>query len=239
MTQFSIIIPLKNEEKIIIKTLTSIKEILLKNQLIKLTEIIIVINDTCDRSESLIKNFKNNHPELEIKILKSKPGYGHALLKGILNAKNNILIIFNADLIDENFIKLSQYLNDLNYDMVIGSKRCAYAKDKRPFLRKLSTFCLNFFLKITLGFQGTDTHGIKLLKRKPVLRILKKQKIINMDIIDTYIVIAMNKLGYRICELPIEVKEIRKSRFNNKRILTSIIDIFNLYKLVRNLKSRN
>lgn len=235
MTKFSIIIPLKNEEKIIIKTLTEIKKILLKNKLTKYAEIIVVINDTHDKSEILVNNFKNNHQQLKLNILKSKPGYGQALIKGIKSAKNNILIIFNADLINETFIKLSQSLNDLNYDMIVGSKRCAYSQDKRPIPRKITTLLFNLLLKIAFGFRGTDTHGIKIIKRNSILKILKKTKNINMDLIDTYLVISMDRLGYKIFEFPIEVKEIRKTRFDNKRIFTSIIDIFNLYRMLKSL----
>lgn len=227
----SFILPLKNEEKIINYSLTNLIN-LINNNKIKNYEIICIINNTTDNTKDEINKIKSKR----IKIISSKPGYGEAILKGISKSNGDIIVILNADLIDENIIKFAK--NKLfGYDLIIGSKRTSYAKDKRPKIRKFFSFIFNLYLKIFFNFKGTDTHGIKAFKKdsfNEIFKIIEKYNNKN-DIIDTLIVLAFQLLDKKVMEYPIEVKEIRPSRFS-KRIFYVWKDLIDLNILYLKLK---
>lgn len=235
ITKTSIIIPVKNEEKIINNSLKELKKQILKNNFSNY-EIILIINDTQDRTELKIKKFIKNNPSINIKLTQSNPGYGNALMKGFKIAKGEIIVILNADFINEDIIKFSKYQKDLNYDLIIGSKRAPYSIDKRPFIRKFVTKIFNIFLKIIFNFKGTDTHGVKSITKESLNKILKKlQKHKNnssIDIVDTILVLESNKLGFKILEIPVKIKEIRKTRFKN-RFFSTFKDLYILFKTLK------
>ncbi|MCM8788149.1 MAG: methyltransferase domain-containing protein [Candidatus Omnitrophica bacterium] len=226
----SIILPLKNEEKIVNKSLTDIFKIIKKHQ-IKEVEVLCIINDTNDNTEKEIKKFIKEKKSNQIRIIQSKPGYGNALLKGIEKSNGEIIVIFNADLINEDILIFAKN-KLLNYDLVIGSKNITYSIDTRPLIRKLITKIFNLLLKIFFNYKGSDTHGIKALKKKTLvelINLIKKKNIFISDIIDTLIVLLFEINNKKILEIPIEVKEERPSRFK-KRFFYFWRDLYLLIK---------
>src|SRR5207237_7397036 len=58
-------------------------------------------------------------------------------------------------------------------DLVVGSKAMRGANDARPWIRRVATRAINVLLRVTTGFRGTDTHGLKAFVRdrlEPVVR---------------------------------------------------------------------
>ena len=116
----SIIIPVKNEEKIIEETLkyfanSWIKEI--EN------EIIIIDDFSDDATLEKIKKFHDQNLNLKI-IQNKKPGLGSAISMGIENSAKQFVVIFMADLSD-NVIDLKEYytiINNHKYDAILGSR---------------------------------------------------------------------------------------------------------------------
>ena len=47
----------------------------------------------------------------------------------------------------------------------VGSKVAPGSRDERPLARRLITRVFNGFLRIALGFKGSDTHGVKAFRR--------------------------------------------------------------------------
>lgn len=92
----SIIIPAYNEERDIGKCLKS-----LENQSYKKFEIIVVDDGSTDKTREIVKNFK------KIKLLKQKhKGPGEARNFGAKNARGEILILLDADMIlDKDYLK--------------------------------------------------------------------------------------------------------------------------------------
>ena len=115
----------------------------------------------------------------------------------------------------------------LGYDLVTGSKLLSLSKDNRSLTRKLITLFFNLFLKLFFGFKGTDTHGIKALKRNKILPIINKCRT-ETGIFDSELVIRSQRVGLDILELPVEVIEKRPPRFSN-RIFQTPVDIIKLY----------
>ena len=81
-------------------------------------------------------------------------------------------------------------------------------------------------------FKGSDTHGIKVMRRKVVDKILRKCKTTS-GIMDTEFVIRAQRELYKIADFPVVVEEKRGPRFDN-RLFSTPIDIANLYKALNN-----
>jgi len=221
--KLTIILPSRNEEKILNKTVNSITTFLKGKKFDY--ELLVVLNGSTDNSKEILKELIKNNSS--IKVLHSKPGYGHALKKGLKNAKGNYVIVFNVDFFDLQFINMVD-VDILGKDLIIGSKRSCWATDERPLSRKMVSLFFNLFLKVVYGFQGSDTHGIKIIKKKVVDTVLSKCKTTS-GIFDTEFVLRSQKMGFKIADFPVDVKEIRPTRFAN-RLMQTPIDIYNLYQ---------
>jgi hypothetical protein len=93
-------------------------------------------------------------------------------------------------------------------DMVIGSKAMRGAHDTRPLQRRLATKAYNRLLRITLGFRGTDTHGLKAFVRRPLLPVVAAC-VVEHDVFASELVIRAQRSGLRVREIPVEVHEKR------------------------------
>lgn len=225
-TKLSIIFPTRNEEEIIKKTLSDVLGYL-KNK--KYTyEILMVLNGCEDKTEEIIKQYQLNNKYL--KIYKSKAGYGYALKEGLKKSVGDYIVIFNVDFYDLNMLDLVD-IDLYGKDFVIGSKMAHWSTDKRPLLRRIVSTLFNIYLKIMFGFKGSDTHGIKIMKRRVVDSVLKKCKTVS-GIVDTEFVIRAQKLGFKFADFPVYLEEVRLPRFIN-RFLDTPRDINNLHKALK------
>lgn len=226
MIKLSVILPTRNEEELIEKTLLDIARFL--NTKKYSYEILVILNGSVDGTEKIVNKLKSKNRN--IKVLNSKPGYGFALRKGMLEAKGTYVTIFNVDFYDLKLIDLIDI--DLNSkDLVIGSKMTNWAEDKRPWKRRVVSILYNVLLKIFFGFKGSDTHGIKIMRKKVIDSVLKKCKTTS-GILDTEFVIKTQRDGYKIIDLPVSVEEKRIPRFVN-RFLSTPVDLINLYKALK------
>ncbi len=218
----SIVLPARNEEQLIKASLLDISKFLNKKDYTY--EIIVVLNGCTDNTEKIIiDNFSQNK---DIKIVKSSPGYGVALKKGMTVAKGDYVGIFNVDFYDLRIIDLTG-IDLYKADLIIGSKMTNWSVDKRPINRRIVSMLYNILLKVLFGFKGSDTHGIKIMRKSVVDAILKKCKTTS-GIFDTEFVIKTQRAGFIIAELPVTIEEKRVPRFVN-RFLSTPTDIYNLY----------
>ena len=166
MISVSIIIPVYNEEKTIIKQLKLIEQ--KKNQLKDyIFEVIIIDDNSNDRTEPLIKENKN----LYDKYLRNEKnfGKGYAVNKGIKNSTKDIILIQDADLeyLPENYENLLKPFKDYDADVVYGSRFKTTEINRVLFFfhsiaNKIITFSSNIFSDLNL----TDVEvGYKLFKR--------------------------------------------------------------------------
>lgn len=97
-TILSIIIPVYNEEKTILKILEMIESVVLQREIEK--EIIIVNDYSSDASEILIQNYLQENEHLNIKYFYNtiNMGKGASIHKGISEATGDYIIIQDADL---------------------------------------------------------------------------------------------------------------------------------------------
>jgi len=219
----SIILPARNEEGLIQHTVLDIFEYLKRNKKYAF-EILVVINGSNDKTEDIVKDLGSRHKE--IRLIHSKAGYSYALRKGLREAGGRYLIIYNVDFYDLRLIDLVD-IDMYGKDLIIGSKRTYWSKDTRPQKRKLVTVFFNLYLKLVHGFRGSDTHGIKLIKKDVIKEVLPRCKT-NSGIFDTELVIKVQRADYKIADFPVVVEEKRPSRFMD-RLLSTPEDIIQLY----------
>lgn len=225
--KLSVILPAKNEERLIEETLKDISSFVGKKKY--RFEIIVVLNGCTDNTKEIVKSLI--HKNKNIKLITSKPGYGHALKRGLGVAKGEYVVIYNVDFYDLNLINLIS-IDLYGKDLIIGSKRAPWSiDDRKSILRKMVTFLFNYYLKIFHGFKGSDTHGIKAIKGSVVKKILPKCKT-NSGIFDTELVIRIQREDGEIADFPVVLEEKRPSRFT-KRLLDTPIDIYNLQKALK------
>lgn len=223
----SVVLPARNEEKLIKDTVLDIVQYLRKKKYP--FEIIVVVNGSFDKTEEIVNNLSKKHRQ--IKKLKSKPGYGFALRKGLREARGEYIVVFNVDFYDLKLIDLVD-IEMYGKDLIIGSKRAHWSQDNRAFKRKLISMLFNWYLRIIYGFKGSDTHGIKILKREVLKKVLSKCKITS-GIFDTEFVIRAQEMDFQIADFPVKVREKRPPRFSN-RLLETPKDIYNLFKALQN-----
>lgn len=228
MRSISVIIPAYNEEKLLAAFLEELSSCLRK--FILPFELIIIENGSQDKTLEIANFWAKRDKRIKV-IHLSKPAYGQALIKGIKMAEGDYVVIFNVDFWDIKFINICA-VDLLGYDIVTGSKNLPGSNDDRPFSRRIVTRVFNLFLKIFFGYLGTDTHGIKILRRKTITPLVKKCRT-KTGIFDSELLVRAQRLGLKILELPVEIKEKRPNRFGFKRILETPKDIVKLYLALR------
>jgi len=159
----TVLIPAKNECKIILSTLNKIKKKLLN----KIKYEIIVIDDfSSDNTFEIVKKIKNKN----IKIFKNKKiGLGGAISEGILRSRNDYVCIFMADCSDSICDMINYYLlaKKNSLDAVFGSRFLKKSKiDGYPFFKLFLNRVFNYFVMIIFFCKFNDyTNAFKLYKK--------------------------------------------------------------------------
>lgn len=202
----SIIIPIYNEEGILESSVTD-----LIKQLEKFAfsyEIVLAENGSTDQTVELGRALQETYSQVRI-MHNEEPDYGLALRRGILSSRAEFILCDEIDICDSSFYDQSlSILFPGKAEMVVGSKCLDTSKDKRPAFRRLSTFGINFLLRIFLNFKGTDTHGLKAFRKDPLLKTIN-DCMVNRDLFASEFVIRAERSQFRVVEVPIEIIEKR------------------------------
>jgi glycosyltransferase involved in cell wall biosynthesis len=221
----SIIIPLHNEEVFLWSQITGLIKQLGKMH-IKNYEILLVENGSVDKTLSIARKLKKENSKIRVFSL-PYPNYGQAIKYGIKSAKNDLVIQLDLDWIDGAFMKEAMQ-KFASYDILVGSKFLGKV-DKRSIARKLLSNILRFAIRILFGYAGSDTHGIKAYNRIVSSSIIGDIPQ-SIHLFDTLILIRAKELGFRIKEVPADIKELRPSRFPS--FLRMFQVVFEIGKLV-------
>jgi len=192
-------------------------------------ELILCENGSTDGTRETLARLVERYPQVRLETL-DHASYGSALKRGIRSATSDLVIIFNADLWCMQFLNDSISLLENGYDMVIGSKRLDPQLDSRPALRRFITYAFNRFLKLVLGFEGTDTHGMKAF-RKSATDASLNACLTEREVFDTELVLRLQKARGRIGELPVAVADQRPARLSLlKRVPSTAVDLWKIWK---------
>ena len=218
--KISIIIPAYNEEKRISNTLktylTFFRDISKKNKIDY--EILVVINNTTDRTESLVKNIAraDNH----LRYLNLKPGgKGLAIIAGFKDAlkrKNDLIGFVDADMATspEAFYDLIKNIDI--YDGIIASRyiKGAIVNPKQSLKRIISSRIYNLFLRVLFLIPYQDTQcGAKVFKRMAIEKVINSL-VITKWAFDIDLIYQLRKNNMKIREFPTVWSDKEYSKIN-------------------------
>jgi glycosyltransferase involved in cell wall biosynthesis len=216
----TIVIPVYNEEGILHTAIDGLLEGL--RDLGRPFEIIVAENGSTDRTVAVAEDVARRHSEVHF-FSHGSPNYGAALRRGILEARGRYVVCDEIDLCDVDFYRRAlELLDGDRADLVVGSKVMAGADDKRPMFRHAATLVVSGMLRILVGFHGTDTHGLKALRRSTITPTVERC-VVDRDLFASELVIRAQREGHRCVEIPIEVIEKRQPSINLWRRVPNVL----------------
>ena len=228
--EVSIVIPIHNEEPILEAAVVYLRERLRSAPY--RYEIWLAENGSTDATVAVSRDLAERYPEVHT-LSVGEPNYGLALRTGIERANGVFVICEEIDLCDTDFHRRAvNMLRGGEADMVIGSKLMPGARDERPLFRHAASQLYNALLRVTLGFQGTDTHGLKAFRKDAVAPIAARC-VVDRDVFASELVIRAYREGLRVEEIPVRLMEKRPPSINLIRRVPAVIT--NLVRLTRAL----
>jgi glycosyltransferase involved in cell wall biosynthesis len=203
----SIVIPVYNEEAILE---AAVKDLVDRLRTFDLSyELILAENGSRDATVAVAQELSARFPQVRTFSL-GEPNYGKALKRGVLESRGDIVICDEIDLCDTEFYtRALAILDQGEADLVVGSKVLDSSSDERPLMRHVATLVINGMLRISLGFKGTDTHGLKAFRRAALVPVVERC-VVDKDLFASELVIrAERSQQVRIKEIPVRVLEKR------------------------------
>lgn len=198
-------------------------------------EIIFAENGSRDSTPQILEELCSKNPRLRW-FHSERPNYGVALKAGIEKARGTYVFCDEIDLCDLSFYDAALPLLEKGAaDMVVGSKAAKGASDQRPLVRRVATRVHNKLLRVALGFQGTDTHGLKAFRREALMPVVAKC-VVDMDVFASEFVIRAWREGLRVVEIPIQLQEKRQPSIHLFRRVPNVLR--NVGKLVYVIRIR-
>ena len=167
MIKISIIIPVFNEEKTIIKLLEKVNNVILDG----IDKEVIVIDDcSTDSTQLLLK--KNKKLFNKLIQLKVNSGKGAAVRKGLLQATGKYILFQDADLEydPQDYSKLVEPILRFDADVVMGSRLSASQLTRvYYFWHKLGNRFITFAFNVFNNTTFTDIYSCYLLFRRSLI----------------------------------------------------------------------
>ncbi len=206
--EVSVVIPVYNESSILAQSVEDLvlglRDLLGAGQF----EVVLAENGSRDGTPELAAELGERFEEVS-SFSYPEPNYGGALREGIYRARGRFVVCEEIDLCDLDFhARALDVLRSGEAELVIGSKAMRGANDQRPLKRRVATLAYNGLLRVTLGFRGTDTHGLKAFARTPLLPIVAGC-VVEYDVFASELVIRAQRAGRRCREIPVELNEKR------------------------------
>ena len=222
--EYSIVIPVHNEALHIEAQLTRFIQSLTAELARTILEIILVENGSTDGTLDVCRKLESRYPTLIRVLSNSRGSYGEAIKRGMLESRGTHLSILECDVLDVDFLSRSvAEFQNTNAEVIVGSKRHPEAEDHRPFKRRALTYLYNtVFLRLCIGYPGTDTHGLKSFQA-PIARRLCQQAVTTDEVFQTEIILIAWRTGIKIQEIPVSIRETRGTAISVRRRLPKVI----------------
>jgi glycosyltransferase involved in cell wall biosynthesis len=228
----SLVVPAYNEEELLAETVSELTEALRKRELP--FELLVVENGSRDRTRELAESLAATVPELRVLGL-PEADYGRALRAGLLAAEGPVVVTFDAEYYDFDFLDgaVARITAPGGPAIVIGSKRAKGAQDTRPVHRRAVTAAFSSLLRLGFGLRASDTHGMKALDAARIRPVAESCQL-GKDLFDTELVLRSERRGLPVEELPVVVEERRPSRTSIRtRAVRSLVGLVELRRALR------
>lgn len=218
--KLSVVIPVYNEAKIVESAGLELRDALVARGYD--FEIIFAENGSKDGTREILARMAASDSRLRHLHFEA-PNYGAALKQGILAARGEYVVCDEIDLCDVSFYEQAlPLLESGDLDLVIGSKAARGSSDERPLIRRAATRVHNGLLRVTLGFRGTDTHGLKAFRREALLPIVEAC-VVDRDVFASELVLRAWRSGIAVQELPITLREKRRPSIHLFRRVPNVL----------------
>jgi glycosyltransferase involved in cell wall biosynthesis len=208
-SKISIVIPVHDEEAVLEASITSICQQLEQKPGLN-WEILIVENGSRDQTLALAEKLSNEHARIQVLAL-ADANYGAALQRGLLEVNGDLIVNFDVDYWDTEFVELVAHVMSVKYDIVIASKSLLLSRDQRGFTRKIATYIFRMMLFFMFGLRVSDTHGIKAWRNTEKLQRHFQNAKPSHHTYDTEVIIRAMRDGCEVLEIPSNVVETRAS----------------------------
>lgn len=215
MPYLSIVIPAYNEEKRIGRTLEGTFEYLNAQ---KFESEVLVVNDgSTDQTAEIVHKFAVGRDK-QLRLIENpgNRGKGYAVRNGMLQAKGDIVLFYDADLATPTteIAKVIEPIAKNQYDIVFGSR--ALNNDligvHQSFLRELRGRGGNLLLRLLLGLDFKDTQcGFKAFRLKAAKEVFAVQQIDGFGF-DPEVLYIGQKQAWRLLETPIRWNHVEGSK---------------------------
>lgn len=223
--KISVIIPVYNEEDILLHNIREVKRTL--DGLGCKYEIVVIDDGSYDDSFKILKKCKNEIDNLIIRKNTKNFGKGRALKKAFKYISGELIIWLDADLDLHPFqIKTLYDIMVLDKaDVVIGSKMHPNSTVDYPWHRRIISLGYYYFIYCLFRLPCHDTQtGLKLFKRK-VLEEVFPRILVKKFAFDLEVLVNAHHLGFKLVEAPIVLKSQRQyGRIGSKSIFVTFQD---------------
>jgi glycosyltransferase involved in cell wall biosynthesis len=207
----SVVMPAYNEATIIERSLATVLDGMRRRG--EPFEVIVVENGSTDDTEERAGKIAADEPEVRV-LHRVLADYGEALREGLLAATGEVVVNFDCDYYEVAFV--DQALARLRDEaapatIVVGSKRAPGAEDRRSWTRRMVTATFSTMLRVGFGLTVSDTHGMKALRRAPLLPVVARCRF-GRDLFDTELILRAEQAGLVVTEIPVDVEELRPAR---------------------------
>ena len=215
----SIIIPVKNEEEIILNTLKQLEDSWLTN----IDHEVLIINDnSTDETVNLIKNSKFNKINVVLKN-NYKKGLGSAIITGIDNSSKKYISIYMADMsdsLDDLNLYYKEIISESNIDAVFGSRfiRGSKVSNYPKFKLFLNRFANNIIKIIFFSNYNDFTNAFKIYKKSTLLKLYPLVSENFNIFLELPLKVECRRLKYKIIPISWNGRTFGKSKFKIKEI---------------------
>lgn len=223
----SIIIPVYNEEKTILKVLDKVKKATLKNMA---KEIIIIDDFSTDNTRKILSGLKDKN--IKIFFHQKNMGKGTAIRTALKHATGDIILVQDADMEynPTEYPKLLKPIIENKTKVVYGSRSDAIRKN----LKKM--YKIHYFGNVFLTVVTNILYGAKITDMETGYKVFRREVAENMNLkakrfdFEPEITAKILKKGYKIKEVPINFVG---RKFNEGKKITWKDGIKALYYLIK------
>jgi glycosyltransferase involved in cell wall biosynthesis len=208
--ELSVVMPAHNEAGYLDQALKSLVGALRDRELA--FEVLVVENGSTDSTLRDAQSFAADDDTV-VALTRPVADYGEAMRTGILAALGDVVVVFDVDYFDPEFVDevLPRVRASDGPVIVVGSKRAPGTRDTRPWTRRAITAGFSAILRFGFRLEVSDTHGMKAMRRSAVVPIVEQCRN-GTDLFDTELVLRADRAGMPVAEVPVTVEEHRPSR---------------------------
>jgi len=201
--KISIIIPVYNEEKRVLRCLQRISEY--SNEKKWDYEVLVAEDGSTDNTVKIVKDFASQENRFKLLSFSDRLGKGGAIKNAMFQATKDNVCFMDVDLSADvaELERLIPYVND--YEIIIGSRilRGTLPPIIGPLYRKIFSRFYSKFFRFLFRMPIKDPQcGFKLFKKNIISRLFKEIHTTNFAF-DSEVLVKAYWLGFKIKEVPI------------------------------------